>query len=117
MTVGMRIKELRLSQDLSLRDLGNLLGVTAATLQRYESGVITNIKPEMLKKIAEAFGTTVSWLVGEDPQKPRGTIEVELSAMELQLVTTYRNLPENEREAIKTLIEILKSHNKKAETA
>jgi len=53
MTVGERIKQARKEKGLTQKQLGELLGVTQATIQQYETG---NPKPETLKRIAKALG-------------------------------------------------------------
>ena len=104
MNIGDRIRELRVDKGLSLRELGDMIGVTAATLQRYENGVITNIKPDMVSKIAQELGTTVGWLMGEKQYQPRGTRLVELSPAELVLLKIFRVIPAEERSAVQQLL-------------
>lgn len=59
-----KIKYLRSRQGLTLEELGNRIGVTKATAQKYESGEIPNIKRQMIEKLAYALDTTPAYLMG-----------------------------------------------------
>ena len=48
-----RIKERRLSLDLTLLEVAQYIGVKEATAQRYESGEIKNIKHETIAALSE----------------------------------------------------------------
>ncbi|MDF2586646.1 MAG: transcriptional regulator [Anaerocolumna sp.] len=59
-----RIKERRQSLDMTLLEVANLLGVKEATMQRYESGEIKNIKNETVVKLAEIYKCSPAYLMG-----------------------------------------------------
>lgn len=60
-----RIKELRKSKGLTLKQLGQQVGIAINTLSQYETG---KREPKIItwKKLADFFGTTVSYLQGKD---------------------------------------------------
>ena len=58
------MKRLRLEKGMTLADVGEKIGVRNATVQRYESGEIKNIKHETIVKLATLFGVTPSELMG-----------------------------------------------------
>lgn len=64
-----RLKSLRISNNLTLEQLGKELGSTRATIGNYENN---NKKPslEMLIKIADYFNVSIDYLVGrtDDPK-------------------------------------------------
>ncbi len=66
MTIGSRIKELREQKGMTLADLGSAANVNRATIQRYESGVITNIPSDRITNIAKALNVLPSYLMGWD---------------------------------------------------
>ena len=55
MKVYERIKYLRKDRGMSQEDLGRLLGVTKATVQKYENGQIRNLKSDIVKRLCEIF--------------------------------------------------------------
>lgn len=64
MTIARCIEQLRLSKGLNQRDFAKKAGIPQSALSYFESGDrIPRI--EMLGKIAKAFNTTISYLVGE----------------------------------------------------
>ena len=58
------LKFLRKKKKLTLDDLAEALGTSRQTIHRYENGIITNIPPEKVERLAEALGTTPSTLMG-----------------------------------------------------
>ena len=112
MMIGERIKELRLEKGYSLRVLAKELGITAPTLQRYETGEISNISPEMVNKLAQALGTTGSWLLGEHEKDLTNEAPVvAISKTEKLLISIYRSLNPTEKELVRTLFLTLNSHH------
>lgn len=64
MNIGQRIKEVRESQGITLLQVANELGVTEATVQRYESGNIKNLKLDTITKIAIFLNVDPAYLMG-----------------------------------------------------
>lgn len=64
MSIGTRMKERRLQLNKTLEEVGNVVGVSKATIQRYEKGAITNIPSDKIEKIAKALSTTPAFLMG-----------------------------------------------------
>lgn len=58
------IKRRRLQMGMTLQQVGDAVGVTRATIQRYESGDIGNIDTKMIMKLADCFKTTPAELMG-----------------------------------------------------
>ncbi|MCI7304076.1 MAG: helix-turn-helix domain-containing protein [Clostridiales Family XIII bacterium] len=63
-TLGKNIKDLRTSLNMTLADVAEKTGVSRQTIQRYESGVISNIPAQRLQALASALGTTPDYLMG-----------------------------------------------------
>ena len=53
--IGNRIAEARTMRGLSLQDIADSIGVARSTIQRYEKGLITNIKLPVISAIADAL--------------------------------------------------------------
>lgn len=58
------IKAYRLLSNMTLEEVANRLGVSKPTIQRYESGAISNIPPEKVEKLSEIFSISPSVLMG-----------------------------------------------------
>lgn len=59
-----RIKERRLALGLTLLDVANRLGVKEATVQRYESGEIKNIKHDTVLRLSQILNCAPAYLMG-----------------------------------------------------
>lgn len=63
--IGSRLKTLRLKNDMTLRQLAKIVGLTPQACQSYESGRIKP-SPAVLVKLANCFGVEVDYLLGRD---------------------------------------------------
>lgn len=75
-SIGLKIKNARINKGLTLKELGNRIGISESTAQRYEQGDIKNISIKMLKEFAFVLDITPAYLMGwkEDIQEenPKG---------------------------------------------
>ena len=70
MTIGERIKQRRKKLGLSAEEVADKMGVSAATVYRYESSDILNMGIDKLELIAKALKTTPAALMGwEEDEK------------------------------------------------
>lgn len=99
-TINERIKERRLQMGLTLLDVADALGVKEATAQRYESGAIKNISHETVCKLSEILRCSPSYLMGWEDFAAPAAVGLELSALEIQIITRFRALPVGERNMI-----------------
>lgn len=77
-----RIKELRSKLGLTLEEFGSRIGKMPTTIFRWEKEQ-HRIKMEDAKLIADAFGVSITWLMGYEAPPPQilSTEEVSLLAM------------------------------------
>lgn len=69
MKTGTLIKELRKSKGMTQEELGELLGVKKAAVQKYEKGEIVNLKLATIKKLCEIFQIPPGKLIFPDAEK------------------------------------------------
>lgn len=60
------IKNRRLELNLTLEEVASMVGVTKATVQRWESGLIENMKRDKIALLAKALNTTPVFILGLD---------------------------------------------------
>lgn len=60
MNIGFYIKKLRIDKGYSQEQLGKLVGVQRAAVQKWECGKVQNLKRETIKKLAEVFNVPAS---------------------------------------------------------
>ncbi len=64
MTIGDRLKQLRIQKRLTLEEIAKRVNTSKPTIQRYESGVISNIPSDKIELLANALETTPAYLMG-----------------------------------------------------
>lgn len=67
---GERLKQLRLNKGLTQTELAELIGVRPPTVQRYESGKISNVKTPVMEKLSEIFGVSPAYIIGCENSVP-----------------------------------------------
>ena len=70
MSLKDNLKKYRKSAHLTLFDASGAIGISIATLQRYESGSVTHIPHHNLLKLADLYQTTVAELYGQEENIP-----------------------------------------------
>jgi len=102
MTIGERIKRRRKQLGMNAETVARLLGVSPATIYRYEKGEIEKLNSEKLKPIAEILRTTPAELMGWDADDSATDAQTE------QINQLYSQLtPENQKLAADFLAMLL----------
>ena len=101
MGLPQNIKERRKELGLTLAEIAKMVGVTEATVQRWESGNIKNLRQERIASLAVALGTTPAYLMGwenesTNEEKPPTPEEQERKAKKQQLIAILDDLSEQE---------------------
>ena len=89
MSVGATIKKLRQEKGLTQEELGELLGVKKAAVQKYESGQVQNLKQSIIKKLCEIFEKNPSvFIFNENEIVTEEQLRYEVGLIE-QIQKTY----------------------------
>lgn len=68
MAIKERLKQRRLELNMTLEDVAKIVGITRQTVQKYESGVVSNIPSDKIEDLAKALKTTPAYIMGwENP--------------------------------------------------
>ena len=67
MSLGVRLKELRIKKGKSLQEVADAVGASKAHVWDMETGRSKNPSIELLLKLAKFFGVGIADLVGENP--------------------------------------------------
>lgn len=109
-TKGKNIYDARKKAGLTLEELGKKVGVSKATIKRYETGEIPNIPSDRIELIAKATGVSESFIMGWD-SLVESNAEFHASILkdkELQeMIRKYNQLNESEKTIIKSMIDSL----------
>lgn len=66
MTIGEKIRKLRIDLGLTQEELADAVSTKKQTIHKYEVGIITNIPATKIKDIADKLKTTPAYLMGWD---------------------------------------------------
>lgn len=66
MAIKDRLKSQRAHKNMTLEEVARKVGVTRATIQKYENGIIANIPSDKIEALAEALDTTPAYIMGWD---------------------------------------------------
>ena len=105
--VSRNIKKYRKEKGITLKELAELVGLTEATIQKYEAGNIKSIDIDMLHKLAKALDVSpenlTEWQAGEyeEYRKQRQNDE------ESRLLNKYSKLSIGHKRAVRNLIDSL----------
>lgn len=86
----MRLKELRKNAGVTQKELATALHVAQNTVCNWENGV-RQIDVEYLKKIADYFDVSVSYVLGEDSAQNKETLQPE-NQVEAQFLEMFSKL-------------------------
>lgn len=74
MAIKERLKQRRLELNMTLEDVAKIVGITRQTVQKYESGVVSNIPSDKIEDLAKALKTTPAYIMGwEDNEESNAT--------------------------------------------
>lgn len=100
MSLGARLKDLRIRKNQSLQDVADAVDASKAHIWEIERGGSKNPSMDLLNRLAKHFGVSVSFLVGENPDEE-----------EAELVAMYRDLKDlspDDREKMRHIMEAFK---------
>lgn len=102
MSVGSTIRRLRMEKGMTQGELGELLGVKKAAVQKYESGHVQNLKQDTIRKLCEIFDKNPAVFIFDNE-----TLKYELDLLEriesyygeevIQLLEGYERLTDENR--------------------
>lgn len=96
-TMGERIFQKRKELGMTMEELGARLGVNKTAVNKWEKGIVQNVKQSTIKQMADIFGCTPSWLMGfDDVPVPR----VENVEQHVELIRLFDLLSAEQQEAI-----------------
>lgn len=102
MDIGIYIKQLRLSKGLSQEELGKIVGVQRAAVQKWEAGKVQNLKRDTIKKLADYFGVNPVSFIDADNETTAssgvkipvlGTVPAGIPLEAIEEILDYEEIP------------------------
>lgn len=101
MALGERIAALRVGKKQSLQEVADAVGVSKAHIWQLERGKADNPAMALVTRLADHFGVSVSYLVGEQIDAPDA--DVQLS----RLFRQAQSLDDRERQILSDMMQSL----------
>lgn len=76
MSIGDRIRQLRIQNGFTQDDLGRMVKSSKQTIYKYETGIITNIPIDKIKDLSFALGTTPAYLMGWEEEEHKKGVKI-----------------------------------------
>lgn len=104
MTIGEKIHDLRIKNNMTMDDLARELGVQRSAINKYEKGIVVNLKRSTIAGLCRVFGVSPSYFLDENPSP----VMAESSApqtLEARIVSGGMDkLPQEQREQILNVV-------------
>lgn len=110
MSLGTRLKELRLGREVSLQTVADSVGASKPHIWELERGTTKNPSIDLLKKLAIYYGVSLDYLA---ELKDREELDI---AQSFARQIADKNLTEGDRQALLSLAEVLSRKNGKIGT-
>lgn len=107
----MRIKEIRLQNGISQKQLALAIGVAQNTLSQYENG---KRAPDFdtMARISDYFHVSVDYLLGRDEEKLPTVISEEQDSMDEELMKYVRLMTPDQKQMLLAQMRVLSEQNK-----
>ena len=73
-----KIQELRKSKNMTLEDVGKIVGVGKSTVRKWETGMIENMRRDKIAALARALDTTPAYLMGWEEEQKKNDIQADI---------------------------------------
>jgi transcriptional regulator with XRE-family HTH domain len=103
-----KIKELRLERNMTLEEVGKIVGVGKSTVRKWETGMIVNMGRDKIALLAKALGVTPAYLMGwkEETNTQTSPNVPGLTDGEKMLLDLFRQIPENKQDVVLEMIRL-----------
>lgn len=99
MTTGEMIKKLRKERGFTQEELGNMIGVGKAAINKYETGIVVNLKRSTISNLAQALHVSPVLLLDDSD------VDDSFSDEEERLLSAYRSADQAAREYALMILE------------
>lgn len=104
-SVGKLLKERRNELALTQRQVANQVGVTEATVSRWESGDIDNMRRDKIANLANALRVSPLLIMGIDDAEH---FHKPVNSEELELLDDYREVNAEDRSLVRSMLKRFK---------
>lgn len=104
MTANEKLKELRKKENLTLKDVAVRIGVSEATVHRYETGKIKVIPYDAILALAKLYDVPPASIMGWELTPDDLKIMEKLTSTDLKMINAFRAAPIGIQESVLILL-------------
>lgn len=110
MEIKVLLKEQRIKLGLTMAEVAQRVGVSEATISRWESGISNNMKQSNIKKISEVLNIPISKIISADDELTEDECcshiqkYSDLTSEECKLIKAYRAASDDDRTAVNCIL-------------
>lgn len=108
MTTGDRIKDLRLNLGLTQGELAEKVGVKTPAIYKYETGLVVNLKRDIIEKLSKALSTSPSYLMCIDDEP-----EEEIDSTNAAFLNDFKALTDENKETLRDMARLMRERQSK----
>lgn len=106
--MGIRIARKRKELDMTMQQLATILGVQPSAVNKWEKGIVSNIKRETISQMSRIFGCSPVWLMGfTDDEHPEKKKSVSIGANDAKLLKDFHSLNDRDKQIILNMIDAM----------
>lgn len=110
--MGNRIRELRKQRKITMKQLGEIVGLAESTISQYENGK-RQPDNETVFRLSEYFDVTVGYLLGVE-KAPTGSGERDiLDEIDIAFYGDYKELTEDDKETVRDMVRVMRERRAK----
>ena len=115
--MGNRIRELRKAKGLTMKQLGEVLGVAESTISHYETGR-RQLDNETMLRLGEFFGVTVGYLLGVEHNNaptwdgPTGDV---LDEVDVAFYGDFKKLNDDDKETVRDMVRVMRERRSRSQ--
>lgn len=103
-----RIRELRKERKMTMKQLGEIIGVAESTISLYETGK-RQPDNDILQRLADFFDTSTDYLLGRTDEKSENSLDKQLEGVDFALWGEVHDLTDEEKQDIINFVKFTKS--------
>ena len=101
-TLGEKIRNLRAQNGMTMEELAQHIGVQRSAVNKYEKGIVVNLKRETIAALARTFQVSPSYFLEDDDP---------ISQEEHALITAYRAADAGTQASVRKLLDLPEEKN------
>lgn len=90
MSIAKNMRLARKNMGLTQEELAHKINVKKQTIQKYESGVISNVPSDKVEAIADVLNVSPIWLMGWEDEQPAPISESELDVKLIDMLVSLQ---------------------------